>query len=45
MSKKKPAKWIAGLLSAAILFTSESMSGLAFAASAEDMILPPPPLR
>lgn len=37
MRKRKAFKCIAGLLSAAILFTSESMSCLAFAAPAEDI--------
>lgn len=42
MRKRKSCKWIAGLLSAAILFTNEGMSCLAFAAPLEDTVLPPP---
>lgn len=42
MKKRKAFKCIAGLLSAAILFTSEGMSCLAFAAPLEDTVLPPP---
>lgn len=38
MRKRKSFKWIAGLLSAAILFTSEGMSCLAFSVPVEDMI-------
>lgn len=41
MRKRKSYKWIAGLLSAAILFTSEGMSCLAFAAPLEDTVLSP----
>ena len=40
MRKRKAFKCITGLLSAAILFTSEGMSCLAFA---EGTVLPPPP--
>lgn len=41
MKKQKAFKWIAGLLSAAVLFTSEGMSCLAFAAPDENLILSP----
>lgn len=40
MKKQKAFKWIAGLLSAAVLFTSEGMSCLAFAAPGGDMPAP-----
>lgn len=45
MRKRKSYKWIASLLSAAILFTSEGMSCLAFAVPLEDTVLPPPPCK
>lgn len=41
MRKQRQVKFVAGLLSAAILFTSESMSCLAFAAPLEDMVFSP----
>ncbi len=41
MKKRKAFKWIAGLLSAAVLFTSEGMSCLVFAAPDENLILSP----
>lgn len=42
MKKRKSFNCIVGLLSAAILFTSEGMSCLSVAAASEDLILPSP---